>query len=192
MNLKEKKIGFIITGVNYAIKNTIIEMKNLVKQQARIVPIISEECYMANIKYGRIEDCIIEIEQITKQRVRSNLNEIESIGYSEKLDIIIIAPASGNIIGKLANNINEDIATNTVKAHLRDERPVVIAIATNDGLSGSSENIGKLLNRKNYYFVPFRQDNPITKPRSIAFSPSYLTKTIECALDGEQIQPILI
>ena len=133
MNLKEKKIGFIITGVNYAIKNTIIEMKNLVKQQARIVPIISEECYMANTKYGRIEDCIIEIEQITKQRVRSKLNEIESIGYSEKLDIIIIAPASGNIIGKLANNINEDIATNTVKAHLRDERPVVIAIATNDG-----------------------------------------------------------
>lgn len=187
MDLKEKKIGFIITGVNYAFKNTVIEIKNLIKKGAKIIPIISEECYMVNNKHGRIEDYIIEIEQITKQKVRNKVIDTEL-----KLDTIIIAPASGNIISKLANNITDDVATYTIKSHLRDEKSVVIAIATNDGLSGSSENIGKLLNRKNYYFVPFRQDNPITKPRSIAFAPSYLTKTIEYALDREQIQPILI
>ena len=78
------------------------------------------------------------------------------------------------------------------KSHLRNNNPVVLAISTNDGLSGSAENIGKLLNRKNYFFVPFKQDNPITKPRSLVFDPTYLIKTIEYALDGEQIQPILL
>ena len=108
------------------------------------------------------------------------------------LDILVVAPATGNTMAKLANDIIDGPATMAVKSHLRKERPVVIAISTNNGLSGAGENIGKLLNRKHYYFVPFRQDNPITKPRSIVFEPTYLIKTIESALDDEQIQPMLL
>lgn len=98
----------------------------------------------------------------------------------------------GNTIAKLAHDIIDTPATMAVKSHLRNNLPVVIALSTNNALSGNAENIGKLLNRKNYYFVPFRQDNPITKPRSIVFDFEYLIKTIENALDNEQIQPILL
>jgi len=108
------------------------------------------------------------------------------------LDIIIVAPATGNTIAKLANDIIDTPVTMAVKSHLRNNLPVVIAPSTNNGLGSGAENIGRLLNRKNYYFVPFKQDNPITKPMSIVFDIYYITRTLEMALDGEQIQPILI
>ena len=98
----------------------------------------------------------------------------------------------GNTISKLACDIIDTPVTMAVKSHLRNEKPVVIALSTNNGLSGNAENIGKLLNKKNYYFVPFKQDNPITKKRSIVFDPSYIIKTLEYALEGQQIQPILL
>lgn len=98
----------------------------------------------------------------------------------------------GNTIGKLANGIIDNAATMAVKSHLRNGNPVVIAISTNDGLSGSAENIGKLLNRNNYFFVPFRQDNPITKPRSLVFDSNLIVKTLEEALERKQIEPILV
>jgi len=98
----------------------------------------------------------------------------------------------GNTIAKLAHDIIDTPATMAVKSHLRNNLPVVIAISTNNGLAANAANIGILLNRKNYYFVPFRQDNPITKPRSIVFDSEYIVKTLEFALDGEQIQPILL
>lgn len=107
-------------------------------------------------------------------------------------DIMIIAPASGNTIAKLANDIIDTPATMAAKSHLRNENPLVIAISTNNGLSGNAINIGKLLNMRNYYFVPFKQDNPITKPRSIVFDSQYIIKTLEYALEGKQIQPILL
>ena len=100
--------------------------------------------------------------------------------------------ALGNTISKLACDIIDTPATMSAKSHLRNDRPLVIAPSTNNGLSGNAENIGKLLNRRNYYFVPFRQDNPITKPRSIVFDPDYIVKTIKYALEGEQISPILL
>ena len=105
---------------------------------------------------------------------------------------MVVAPCSGNTISKLANDIIDTPATMAVKSHLRNNLPVVIAASTNNALSGNASNIGTLLNRKNYYFVPFRQDNPITKPRSVVFDFDYLIKTIEFALDGKQIQPILL
>lgn len=107
-------------------------------------------------------------------------------------DIMIIAPATGNTIAKLANDIIDTPATVAVKSHLRNELPLVIALSTNNGLSSNAENIGKLLNKNYYFFVPFRQDNPITKPRSIVFDAQLIIKTLEMALDREQVQPILI
>ena len=105
---------------------------------------------------------------------------------------MIISPCSGNTLAKLAHGITDGPVLMATKSHLRNNNPVVIAISTNDGLSASAENIGKLLNRKNYYFVPFKQDNPITKPRSLVFDAEYITKTLEFALDREQIQPIIL
>ena len=99
---------------------------------------------------------------------------------------------AGNTMAKLANDIIDTPALMAIKSHLRNNNPVVIAVSTNNALSGNAENIGKLLNKKNFYFVPFRQDNPITKPRSIVFDATYIKKTLEYALDNEQIQPILL
>lgn len=192
MNLEGKRIGFIITGSFCAFKKTIEEINKIIKLGAKVIPIMSENAYITDTKYGKAEDTINKIEDITRTKILHSIQEVEYIGPKDMLDILVVAPATGNTIAKLANDITDNTATIAVKSHLRKERPVVIAISTNNGLSGAGENIGKLLDKKHYYFVPFKQDNPITKPRSIAFDSSYLIKTIEYALNDEQIQPILL
>ncbi len=192
MNLEGKRIGFVMTGSFCTFRKTIDELKKIVKLGAKVVPIMSENSYTMDTKFGKAEDFINEIENITGTKLLHTIQEVEPLGPKDMLDILVVAPATGNTMAKLANDIIDGPATMAVKSHLRRERPVVMAISTNNGLSGAGENIGKLLNRKHYYFVPFKQDNPITKPRSIVFDPSYLIKTIEYALDDEQIQPILL
>ena len=192
MNLEGKRIGFVMTGSFCTFRKTIDELKKIVKLGAKVVPIMSENSYTMDTKFGKAEDFRNEIEDITGTKILHTIQEVEPLGPKDMLDILVVAPATGNTMAKLANDIIDGPATMAVKSHLRRERPVVIAISTNNGLSGAGENIGKLLNRKHYYFVPFKQDNPITKPRSIVFDPSYLIKTIEYALDDEQIQPILL
>ena len=192
MNLENIRIGFVMTGSFCTFRKAIDQLKKIIKLGAKVVPIMSVNSYAMDTKFGKAEDFIKEIEEITGNKVLNAIQEVEPIGPKDMLDILVVAPASGNTIAKLANDIIDGPATMAVKSHLRRERPVVIAISTNNGLSGAGENIGKLFNRKHYYFVPFRQDNPITKPRSIVFDPSYLIKTIEEALDGEQIQPMLL
>lgn len=113
-------------------------------------------------------------------------------GPKKMTDIMIIAPCTGNTISKLVNGITDTPVTMAAKSHLRNNNALVIAVSTNDALSGNASNIGELLNRNNYFFVPLRQDNPITKPRSLVFDPNYITKTLEYALEKEQIQPILL
>ena len=192
MNLEGKRIGFVMTGSFCTFRKTIDELKKIVKLGAKVVPIMSENSYTMDTKFGKAEDFINEIEDITGAKILHTIQEVEPLGPKDMLDILVVAPATGNTMAKLANDIIDGPATMAVKSLLRRERPVVIAISSNNGLSGAGENIGKLLNRKHYYFVPFKQDNPITKPRSIVFDPSYLIKTIEYALDDEQIQPILL
>ncbi len=192
MQLKGKRIGFVFTGSFCTFRKTIEELKKIVKLNADVIPIMSEHSYTMDTKFGKAQDFINEIENITNKKILHTIQDVEVLGPKEMLDIIVVAPATGNTIAKLANDMIDGTATMAVKSHLRRERPVVIAISTNNGLSGAAENIGKLLNRKHYYFVPFKQDNPITKPRSIVFDPDYLIKTIEFALDNEQIEPILL
>ncbi len=192
MNIEGKRIGFVMTGSFCTFRKTIDELKKIVKLGAKVIPIMSENSYTMDTKFGKAEDFINEVEDITGTKILHTIQEVEPIGPKDMLDILVVAPATGNTMAKLANDIIDNSATMAVKSHLRRERPVVMAISTNNGLSGAGENIGKLFNRKHYYFVPFKQDNPITKPRSIVFDPSYLIKTIEYALDGEQIQPILL
>ena len=192
MNLEDKRIGFVMTGSFCTFRKTIDELKKIIKLGAKVIPIMSENSYTMDTKFGKAEDFINEVEDITGTKILHTIQEVEPIGPKNMLDILVVAPATGNTMAKLANDIIDNSATMAVKSHLRREKPVVIAISTNNGLSGAGENIGKLFNRKHYYFVPFKQDNPITKPRSVVFDPSYLIKTIEYALDGEQIQPILL
>lgn len=192
MCLEGKRIGVVMTGSFCAFRRTIDELKKITKLGATVIPIMSENSYTSNTKYGKAKDYIYEIKELTGTEIMHTIQDVENIGPKDMLDILVIAPATGNTIAKLANDITDNTATIAVKSHLRKERPVVIAISTNNGLSGAGENIGKLLDKKHYFFVPFKQDNPITKPRSIAFDPSYLIKTIEYALKNEQIQPILL
>ena len=192
LNLKGKNIGYCFTGSFCTFKTSIREIKKLVEEGANIFPIMSFNAYNLDSKFGKSESFIKEIEEITDHKIINSIVAAEPIGPKDMFDILIIAPCSGNTIAKLAHDIIDTPATMATKSHLRREKPVVLAISTNNGLSGAAENIGKLLNRKNYYFVPFKQDNPITKPRSIVADFSYIKKTLENALDKEQIQPIVL
>ena len=192
MKIKDKKIGFLLTGSFCTFKHTIPQIKKIVEEGGIVIPIMSRNAYNMDTKFGTAQEFIKEIEEITNKEIIHTIQGAEPIGPKGLTDILIIAPATGNTIGKLANGITDDVGTMATKSHLRNNNPVVIAISTNDGLAGSAENIGKLLNRNNYFFVPFRQDNPITKPRSLVFDPKYIIPTLEKALEKEQVQPILI
>ena len=192
MNVKGKSLGFVLTGSFFTLKKVIPKIKELKEKGAKIIPIMSFNCYNLNTRVGDSNDFIKQIHEITNKNIIHTIEEAEIIGKKKKTDIMIIAPCSGNTIAKLANNIADTPATIAAKSHLRNNKPLIIAPSTVDGLSGNAENIGKLLNRSNHYFVPFKQENPITKPRSICFDAEYIIKTIEYALDGEQISPILL
>ncbi len=192
MKLEGKNVGFSLTGSFCTFKNTIPQIKKIVEQGATVIPIMSFNSYQLNTKFGEAKEFIKEIEEITGKEIIHTIQDAEPIGPKHMTDIMIIAPASGNTIAKLANAITDTPVLMAAKSHLRNSNPLVIAVSTNDGLSGSAANIGKLLNRKHYYFVPFRQDNPITKPRSLVFDPNMIVKTLEYALDQEQIEPILL
>jgi len=192
VNLKGKQIAFAMTSSFYTFRKTIDELKTLVKLEANIFPIMSNTAYTVNTRYGTAKDFIKEIEHITNNKVLHNFKDIELLEIQNIIDIMVVAPATSNTIAKIANNISDTPVTIGIKYFLRKEIPIVIGIASYDGLSYGAENIGKLLNKKHFYFVPFKQSNPITKPYSVVFDPSYLTKTIKFALEGEQIQPILL
>ncbi len=192
MELKSIKIGFAMTGSFCTFSKAIDELKKLVDTGAKIIPIMSYNSYNFDTRFGKANDFIKQIEDITGEKIIHTIQDAEPIGPKKMTDVMVIIPATGNTIAKLANGITDTPVLMATKSHLRNNKPVVIAISTNDALSSSAENIGKLLNRKNYYFVPFKQDNPITKPRSIVCDFDYLIRTIESALDGEQIEPIIL
>lgn len=191
MTLEGKKIGYVFTGSFCTFAKSIEILKKIKKRKAIILPIMSIHSYTLDTKFGKAKDIIDQIEDITEREVISTIQGAEPIGPKHLTDIMIIAPASGNTMSKLANDIIDTPATMAAKSHLRNENPLVIAPSTNNGLSGNAINIGKLLNMKNYYFVPFKQDNPITKPRSIVFDSDSIIPTLEAALEKRQIQPIL-
>lgn len=191
MILKSKNIGFGFTGsfCTFSIAKEILKELAI---ENNVTAIMSFNSYNLDTKFGKATDHINEIGNITGNKIIHTIEDAEPIGPKKLFDILVICPCSGNTIAKLSNDIIDTPITMAVKSHLRNSRPVVIAISTNNGLSGAAENIGRLLNRKNYYFVPFRQDNPITKPRSIVFDKTYVIKTIEEAIEYKQIQPIIL
>ena len=192
MLLTNKKIIFGLTSSQYAFEKTIPQISKLIKEGAEIIPVMSYDAYNIDTKFGKAKEFIKKIEDVSLKNIIHTNMEVENFNNFNEIDIMIIAPCSGNTIGKLCVGIMDTPVLKMARKILRNDKCVILGIATTDGLGGNAENIGKLLNRKNIYFIPFRQDNPITKPRSLSFEPKYILNTIVYALNNEQIQPILL
>ncbi len=189
--MKSLKIGFAITGSHCTFAAITDPMKDLRAKGNTLIPILSDAAASTSTRFGEAEHWTKAFADISGHRVISSIKEAEEI-VTNKVDVVVVAPCTGNTLGKLANAITDTAVTMVVKAQLRNEKPVVLAISTNDGLAGNAVNIGRLLDKKNIYFVPFCQDNPQVKPRSLVCNMSLLPDTIESATQGIQIQPILI
>lgn len=192
MLLDGKKIGFALTGSFCTLSKIMIEVEKLVQEGAEVFPIISESVDKTDTRFGKADEWKSKLKSITNKDVISNIVDAEPIGPKGFLDIIVVAPCTGNTLSKLANAITDTSVTMACKAHLRNSKPVVIAISTNDGLAANAKNLGMLLNMKNVYLVPFGQDDPIKKANSLIAKNELIIPTILEALKGKQIQPMLI
>jgi len=191
MELKGVKIGFCITGSFCTFSEVIPQIRKLVEEGAEVFPIFSYSVDTMDTRFFAAKDFKKIVEDITGKSVINTITGAEPIGPKKMLDIVVIAPCTGNTLAKLAMGITDTPVTMATKAHLRNLRPVVIAVSTNDGLGNNGKNIALLMNTKNIYFVPFRQDNPVEKENSIVADMDKIYSTILYALKGQQIQPVL-
>ena len=191
MNSDGKNIGFAMCGSFCTFERVIKELELLSKCNANIYPIMSEVSYSTDTRFGKSSDFQERLKGIAGKDIIKSVKEAEPIGPKGYLDILVIAPCTGNTLAKLASGVADSSVTMAAKAHLRNSKPVVIAVSTNDGLGNAAKNIGTLLNSKNIYFVPFRQDDCINKPNSLVADMSKIKDTLEAALDGKQLQPVL-
>lgn len=189
--MDKKTIGFAITGsfcTHEKIKGVV---RTLVEDGNRVIPIFSNMSQTINSRFGDARDFIIQIQEITGEHGIFTLQEAEPIGPKAYLDVIIIAPCTGNTMAKLCAGITDSPVLMAAKAHMRNEKPMVIAVSTNDALGANLKNIGELMNTKNVYFVPFGQDDYEKKPKSMVAHFEYVSETINEALRGKQIQPVI-
>ena len=184
-------IGFAITGSFCTFRKALNALSELAGTYT-VTPIMSQAAWETDSRFGQASQFRQEVEDLCKNKILHTLPEVEPLGPKKLLDLLVVAPCTGNTLGKLAGGIADSAPSFAVKAHLRNGRPVVLAVSTNDGLSGSAENFGKLLNRRHYYFVPFGQDNSAGKPCSLVADFSRLPDTVAAALEGQQLQPILL
>jgi dipicolinate synthase subunit B len=189
--MKSKKIGFAMCGSFCTFDEVIDELEKLSTYDVEITPIMSEISQTEDTRFGTAKEFKRRVEEICGKHIISSINEAEPVGPKALFDVMVIAPCTGNTLAKIANGITDSSVTMSAKAHLRNERPLVIAISTNDALSGGAKNIGELLTRKNIYFVPFGQDDPYKKPRSCIADFTKIVSAIEEAENGRQIQPLL-
>lgn len=185
------RIGFAITSSYCTIEKILAQLKLLVDKGYEVIPIVSEGVIKNDTRFGEGKMFEQKIEEITNKKVVSSIVEAEKFGAATKLDLIVIAPATGNFIAKLANGITDTTVTMATKATMRNNKPVIIGISTNDGLGFNGVNIAKLIYSKNIYFIPFGQDDCLNKPNSLIAHYDLLIETIEEALKGNQLQPIL-
>lgn len=191
MMLEGKNIGFAITGSFCTFKRVFPKVKELCEKGARVIPIMSEISYSTDTRFGKAEDNINFLEEITGEKVIGRIKDAEPIGPKKMLDVLIVAPCTGNTLAKLANGIADSSVTLAVKSHLRNKRPVVVAISTNDGLGNNAKNIGVLSNMKNIYLVPFGQDDFNEKENSLVADMDLIVPTVEATLEGRQLQPVI-
>lgn len=187
----EKTIGFALTGSFCTFQRAIEVLKVVKDRYGDVYPIMSEKAANTDTRFGKASEFIKEIETICERTIIKTIENAEPIGPKAFLDILVIAPCTGNTIAKIASGITDSSVSMAAKAHLRNDRPLLLAVSTNDGLSGNAANIGLLLNRKNVYFVPYYQDDPVKKPNSLISDFEKIPEAIEDALSGKQIQPLL-
>lgn len=190
--MEQIRVGFAFCGSFCTHDKAIAALEKVKADYGDVTPIVSEVGAELDTRFGNAHDFLREIERICDKRAISTIQAAEPIGPKKLLDVLVIAPCTGNTLAKLAAGMTDSTVTMAAKAHLRNGRPLVLAISTNDGLAASARNIGELLCRKNVYFVPFRQDDPLGKPTSLVAEFNLVSAAIKEALAGRQLQPVLL
>ncbi|MBQ4630415.1 MAG: dipicolinate synthase subunit B [Clostridia bacterium] len=191
MELEGKRIGFALTGSFCTLSKIMTELEELKKCGADVFPIMSEVVWSTDTRFGKAQDIKEKVTSICEREIIHTIVGAEPIGPKHILDALVIAPCTGNTLSKIAMGITDSCVSMAAKANLRNKCPLVIAISTNDGLGANGKNIGILFNVPNVYFVPFGQDDPTGKPDSLVADVSLISKTLEYAFDGVQLQPLL-
>lgn len=189
--MRKINIGFAMTGSFCTFSKAVKQIENLVESGANVIPIMSFNAKNTSTRFGKAEDFVAGIEAITSNKVIATLVDAEPIGPKNITDVMVVLPCTGNTLAKLALGIYDTPVTLAVKSHLRNQKPVVIGVSTNDALSCTAKNIGNLLNCKHYYFIPMSQDDSVKKPFSVVCDFDKTGETIEYALKGQQIEPIV-
>ena len=192
MKLDKKTVGIAVTGSFCTFSKVFPQVKALVDEGAKVIPIMSEISYSTDTRFGTAAENIRFLEETTGEKVIGKIQDAEPIGPKKILDVLIVAPCTGNTIAKMANGIADSSVTLAVKSHLRNKRPIVVAISTNDGLGNNAKNIGVISNMKNVFLVPFSQDDCKEKENSLVADMNLIVPATEAALDFKQLQPVLI
>lgn len=184
-------IGFALCGSFCTYARVFPVMAQLSREHS-VIPIFSEAAWTVDSRFGTAREHIQTVQEICGTEPLHTIAQVEPVGPKKLLDILVIAPCTGNTLAKLAHSIADTPVTMAAKSHLRNARPVLVAVSTNDGLAGAAENIGKLLARKHYYFVPFGQDDAFGKPTSLVADFTRIPEAVKAALDGRQLQPVIL
>ena len=184
-------IGFALCGSFCTYEKVFPAMEALAREH-EIIPIFSPAAYSTDTRFGTAQEHILRAARICGTDPIHTIAQAEPIGPKKLLDALVIAPCTGNTLAKLAHSIADTPVTMAAKSHLRNGRPVIIGVSTNDALAGAAENIGKLLGRKHYYFIPFGQDDPINKPTSMVADFARLADTVQAAMEKKQLQPMIV
>ncbi|WP_026692438.1 dipicolinate synthase subunit B [Peribacillus kribbensis] len=192
MSLKGKRIGFGLTGSHCTYDAVFPQIENLVNEGVEVIPIVTQTVKHTETRFGKGEDWVARIEELTGNRVVDTIVKAEPLGPKLPLDCMVIAPLTGSSMSKLANAQNDSPVLMAAKATMRNHRPVVLGISTNDALGLNGVNLMRLMGAKNIYFIPFGQDDPEKKPSSMVARMESLRDTIMYALNREQIQPVII
>ncbi|MDP1510949.1 dipicolinate synthase subunit B [Paenibacillus sp. CMAA1739] len=192
MSWQGKTVGYAITGSHCTFEEVMPVIQRFVDEGAKVVPIISNTVLTTDTRFGTSQSWQKQLKDITGNDIISTIVEAEPLGPSQMLDVLVIAPLTGNSMSKLANAMTDSPVLMAAKAHLRNGRPLLLAISTNDGLGLNAANIAKLLVAKNIFFVPFGQDNPVKKPNSLVANMELIPEAAYEALQGRQIQPMIV
>lgn len=190
--MKPKTLGFALCGSFCTYEPVLAVLKRLAGEYETVLPIMSYASASTDSRFGKAAEFRSRIEAICRHPVIDTLADAEPIGPKRLLDLLIVAPCTGNTLAKLAAGIADTPVTLACKAHLRNGRPILLAVSTNDGLAGNAASIGTLLNRKHYFFVPFGQDSPDNKPASLVADMAAIPEAAAAALEGRQLQPLLL
>ncbi|CAM3947704.1 dipicolinate synthase subunit B [Cohnella lubricantis] len=192
MNWQGITVGYALTGSHCTLPEVVPLIKRFTDAGANVIPIVSQSIMTTDTRFGTSNEWQKQLRELTGNELVSSIVEAEPLGPSKQIDVLAIAPCTGNTTSRLANAMTDGPVLMAAKAQMRNGRPVVLAISTNDGLGLNAANIAKLLVAKNIYFVPFGQDNPEAKPNSLVARMDLLMDTCEAALQGRQLQPVLI